>query len=430
MSTADVEEKVAFVEKRSLKRPSSGEAPFEVQEVFFSRTNKSGIIQSGNAVFQRVADFEWDKLLGAPHKIIRHEDMPEAVFWLLWETIKAGNPIGAYVKNKARDGLYYWVFAIVAPTKEGYLSVRIKPTSELLGVIEKEYAILRKVELEDKITPAQSAELLLNRLSEMGFENYQAFAAHCLSHEIVAGDAALRLQEDQAISVHKKMLSVALDLKKDTSILMEAFQGMKSIPTNMRVIASRIEPTGGPISTLAQNYGDVSDEIFSWFEQQISSSDSSFSFPIKNTIENSLFLECASRIQQVASTEFARERRNIKGMDLKKEQSILTELSVLFTNKSHDELKKVGEVAHKIASAVEVLQRHVMGLNTMQIMCKIESARLPQNGNGLIDVIEQLESFEKTVKNQLKSVEAHSKKILVYVNEANLAPEREDRLAS
>ena len=133
-------------DRRQEFRPTSGEAPFNLDEVFFSRTDARGVIESGNYVFRRVAHYEWDRLLGAPHKIIRHPDMPRAVFWLLWDTIKQGRPIGAYVKNRAEDGLYYWVFAVVMPNGDGYLSARIKPTSPLFRTIEKEYAALREVE--------------------------------------------------------------------------------------------------------------------------------------------------------------------------------------------------------------------------------------------------------------------------------------------
>jgi len=107
--------------------------------------------------------------------------MPRAVFWLLWETIKAGNPVGAFVKNLAADGRYYWVYAVVTPIDGGYLSVRLKPTSPLLAVVEKEYKALRTRELAENLEPAESAALLLDRLKEMGFRNYDQFMAHALA---------------------------------------------------------------------------------------------------------------------------------------------------------------------------------------------------------------------------------------------------------
>ena len=58
--------------------------------MFFSRTDERGIIRNGNYVFRRVSHFEWDELSGAPHKIIRHPDMPSAVFHIMWKRIQNG----------------------------------------------------------------------------------------------------------------------------------------------------------------------------------------------------------------------------------------------------------------------------------------------------------------------------------------------------
>ena len=104
-------------ERREEPRPTKGEAPFGLGEVFFSRTDQRGVIKTGNYVFKRVSNYEWEELIGAPHKIIRHPDMPKAVFWLLWDAIAKGKPVGAYVKNRAKDGLHYWVYACVVPDR-------------------------------------------------------------------------------------------------------------------------------------------------------------------------------------------------------------------------------------------------------------------------------------------------------------------------
>ena len=85
---------MSFVDRRIETRPSSGEAPFKLNEVFFSRTDKRGVIEAGNYIFRRVADYDWPELIGAPHKVIRHPDMPRAVFQLLWDTIKGGGTVG------------------------------------------------------------------------------------------------------------------------------------------------------------------------------------------------------------------------------------------------------------------------------------------------------------------------------------------------
>jgi len=90
--------------------------PFEIEELFFSTTDKKGHIKTANSVFFRVAAYDRAHLLEKPHNIIRDPDMPRAVFHLMWEEIQADRPLFAYVKNRAADGRYYWVVALVTPS--------------------------------------------------------------------------------------------------------------------------------------------------------------------------------------------------------------------------------------------------------------------------------------------------------------------------
>ena len=100
---------------RPKVEPKNIESVFLPDEMFFSTTDLKGIILSGNDVFIRVSKFSKEELIGKPHNIIRHPDMPRIVFKLLWDYIQSGKPIVAYVKNIAKDGSYYWVLATVVP---------------------------------------------------------------------------------------------------------------------------------------------------------------------------------------------------------------------------------------------------------------------------------------------------------------------------
>lgn len=72
------------------------------------------------------------------------------MFYILWDRIKAGEPVGAYVKNRIKDGRHYWVFAVVTPFEGGFLSVRLKPSSPLFRTIQKEYEALRQIEINER----------------------------------------------------------------------------------------------------------------------------------------------------------------------------------------------------------------------------------------------------------------------------------------
>jgi PAS domain S-box-containing protein len=96
--------------------PTGVERVFGSDEIIVSKTDLTGHITYANQVFIRISGYEEEELLGAPHSIIRHPDMPRSVFKLLWDRIQSGIEIFAYVKNMAKNGDYYWVFAHVTPT--------------------------------------------------------------------------------------------------------------------------------------------------------------------------------------------------------------------------------------------------------------------------------------------------------------------------
>ncbi len=100
-----------------------------------SETNAKGIITFANEQFCDVAEYSLDELMGQPHNMVRHPDMPKAAFKDLWETVKSGEVWQGYVKNKTKSGGYYWVFATVYPYKNDqgeqcYMSCRRKPSRE------------------------------------------------------------------------------------------------------------------------------------------------------------------------------------------------------------------------------------------------------------------------------------------------------------
>jgi len=125
---------------------------FGEDELIVSKTDAKGRILYANDVFVRVSGYREHELIGAPHSILRHPDMPRCVFWLLWETIAKGEEIFAYVKNMAKSGDYYWVFAHVTPNYDatgkiiGYHSNRRVPPREAVNKAAALYAQLLAVE--------------------------------------------------------------------------------------------------------------------------------------------------------------------------------------------------------------------------------------------------------------------------------------------
>ncbi|MGP8121205.1 MAG: PAS domain-containing protein [Xanthobacteraceae bacterium] len=129
-------------------RPTGKECPFGEEELIVSKTDLKGHITYANDVFLRLAKYPIRELIGAPHSLIRHPEMPRCVFKLLWDTIEAKKEIFAYVINLARDGDHYWVFAHVTPTLDarqnlvGYHSNRRKPNPDQIAKVRELYRAL------------------------------------------------------------------------------------------------------------------------------------------------------------------------------------------------------------------------------------------------------------------------------------------------
>lgn len=142
-----------------LLRPTGVERHFTREEIIVSKTDTKGIITYANDIFLRVCAMSEQEVVGQPHNVIRHPDMPRAVFRLMWETIEAGQEIFAYVVNLAADGGSYWVLAHVTPSMDqsgrlvGYHSNRRWVEPEIRREVAAVYATIRGAELRERRTP-------------------------------------------------------------------------------------------------------------------------------------------------------------------------------------------------------------------------------------------------------------------------------------
>lgn len=109
------------------------ETPYPDGKLIVSTTTPEGVITHVNQSFIEMSGYTEEELIGAPHSILRHPDMPPAAFKDLWDTVKRGEKWQGFVKNLRKDGGYYWVKATVIPNVRhgrvvGYTSVRRKPS--------------------------------------------------------------------------------------------------------------------------------------------------------------------------------------------------------------------------------------------------------------------------------------------------------------
>lgn len=158
-------------------RPTGVERTFGDDEIIVSKTDTRGRITYVNDVFVRISAYPEHELIGQPHSIIRHPEMPRSVFKLLWETITQGSELFAYIVNLSADGGHYWVLAHVTPTFGpggdivGYHSNRRTASRTALDQIEPVYKALLAEERSHSHAPeaiAAGYDLLQRTLADKG----------------------------------------------------------------------------------------------------------------------------------------------------------------------------------------------------------------------------------------------------------------------
>lgn len=129
---------------------TSVEHPFPDGRLIVSRTDLNGILTHVNDAFVEISGYTEEELLGKPHYILRHPDMPKEAYADLWATVSTGKKWHGYVKNLCKDGGHYWVYATVVPNVRrgevvGYTSVRRKPSRAKIAEAVALYATMKGV---------------------------------------------------------------------------------------------------------------------------------------------------------------------------------------------------------------------------------------------------------------------------------------------
>lgn len=399
--------------QRNKPAPVDAEVPYSIRDIFFSRTDEKGRILFGNKVFQAISQYSWPEMSGQPHSIIRHPDMPRAVFWLLWDTIQKGGRIGAYVKNMAKDGRYYWVFAIVAPVEGGYLSVRIKPSGPFLQLIDREYAALAAFENTHRLAPAESAKKLLARLAELGFRDYETFMSAALNQEVKARHESLARAPDTAASLFKGLADEAAALLSQASGVMDDYTNHRYVPYNLRIRAAQFGQDGSAIGVVAMNYDILATSLKTMMADFIAAAERLFA-----DVHNGLFLVNVAKIQGEAALQFQAESKNSATTNAG-EIALLEKRRRFYEAEAAEGLRVILGDAQRFQEACSELKRAAAALETTRILGKVENARLPGADGGLDDLLGDLQAYQGAMSKGLqkmlavsRSIERHADRLL------------------
>ncbi|MEQ1515476.1 MAG: Tar ligand binding domain-containing protein, partial [Usitatibacteraceae bacterium] len=193
-------------------------------ETIVSKTNTKGVITYCNQTFLDISGFSQEEVMGKPHNLVRHPDMPPAAFEDFWNTLKSGRPWSGMVKNRCKNGDHYWVYAEASPVYEdgtvtGYLSVRFKPARSEIDAADTLYRSMREqagngVAIRGgQLVRAGTIAGLVRRFTTMSIKSRLAMLAGMMSLMLASGagvglyginsanEAALHIYEDGVLPI-------------------------------------------------------------------------------------------------------------------------------------------------------------------------------------------------------------------------------------
>ncbi len=416
--------------------PINIESHFNLDELFFSTTDKKGIIESFNQVFVRVSEFSNEELGRRPHNMIRHPDMPKAVFKLLWSEISNGNPLCAYVKNMSKSGKYYWVYAMAFPISDGYLSIRLKPSSALLPQVEaiyKKMLAIEKSKADKNVGMEAATELLLETLNSLGFQNYKEFMEYSLVEELNSRENTLK-NNNYVLSAHSFKNSTAMTASilkcyknasdvfntvvtfdhsvkifkdvstkiKDTSIEASLFT------INLSISADKLGQTGQVLSVVSTGFSNLATEIENGVTVLLQSLDSL-------TIEHKSmkFLAAVSKFQIEMLAFFLKDMQssNDDSTTLDREMEIFNtnaqHLKTLVENnvlKIEKQIQNFRDTFANLSRSINELSTIITGMDVIKISGRIEISRLNEAEHSLNNHVESMAKLNEIFKTSLQKI--------------------------
>ena len=398
-----------------------------MKEMFFSRTDAKGLIEAGNDVFVNISGYSRQELIGAPHNIIRHPDMPKCVFRLFWETLKAGKAIAAYVKNMANDGTYYWVMAIAIPVKSGYLSVRIKPSSALFTRAQDLYRSALAAEKSGSIEEGSS--VLIKGLESAGFKNYESFMTAALCAELKARDEFLAAQissdkkvtfgqnsfeaatgkvaaaAESGASIYQQIFSKLDAFRQasevfcaESSSLLKEFRDLRHLSLNMMISAAKFGHEADTLSVVSSRFQALTDEIERHLKAFLRASEE-----ITAGLERSSLNIAALKTQVDMVAYFVGEslEKAVGGegsvaeafTDVAENQPAFQELSARSLNEVQEALRQLHGSVRGFSQSIEEISTFVNGLSLIRLVGSVESSRTDGLRAGFGNQLDSMRDF-------------------------------------
>ncbi|WP_369959408.1 methyl-accepting chemotaxis protein [Pseudomonas sp. MBLB4123] len=386
------------------------ERSFPAQQRLISTTNAKGQITYCNETFIEISGFSRDELMGAPHNLVRHPDVPPAVFEHMWQTLKQGKPWMGIVKNRCKNGDHYWVNAYVTPVSEkgqlvGYESVRIKPTAEQVRRAEKLYQRINSgksaIPSRDRWLPVLQDWLPFILVSQIGFligawldSSWGFLLAALLS--IPLGLAGLNWQQRGI----KRLLQLAEQTTSDPLIAQmytdsRGAQGrlelsMLSQDARMRTCLTRLQDSAENLAQQAQRADTLAQNSSAGLERQRQETEQ-----VATAVNEmaATTLEVASNVARTAIATQEANRLTSEGRNIAAETREAIQRLSLSVGETGETVTRLAQDSNEIGGVVDVIKGIADQTNLLALNAAIEAARAGEMGRGFAVVADEVRSL-------------------------------------
>lgn len=421
------------------------ETPFIKGRYIVSRTDLKGIITYANDTFVDISGFSREELIGRNHNIVRHPDMLPGAFAWLWDTLKEGRPWRGIVKNRCKDGNFYWVDALAVPVLKdnktiGYMSVRTEPTRQQIADAEALYKLLKegkakiprptrwmRTPLKAKLAgfalwlvAAQAAGIAMHIIGpSLGLSPYAVTRAILLlgASGVVAGAWLMLIQKETMSVIHSiigRLNNIAQGDLTDTIPLYRVDE-LGRLNDSLVTMQTHLKAMMAEISEAAEQVGLSADALNAEMDQTRDATNiqsdaaSSIAAAVEQLVAS--VNEIAQSAQQAAesvktSHELLNEASSRMGESQAASQNVVA--TVRDTGQAMAELFQSITAIDKVSQVIQAIANQT---NLLALNAAIEAARAGESGRGFAVVADEVRKLAENASSQTLEITASVKEI-------------------